>query len=42
MSEEPPIEDCTHLEDVPDGAGCVEIWEHLSDEPEDTDADEDE
>lgn len=21
-----------HLEDVPDGAGCTEIWEKLSDE----------
>ncbi|WP_266076714.1 hypothetical protein [Haladaptatus caseinilyticus] len=19
-----------HLEDVPDGSGCTEIWEHLS------------
>ena len=23
-------EDDTHLADVPDGAGCTEIWEHLS------------
>jgi hypothetical protein len=23
-------EDADHLEDVPDGAGCAEIWEHLS------------
>ena len=22
----------SHLTDVPDGAGCTEIWEHLSDE----------
>lgn len=21
-----------HLQDVPDGAGCTEIWEHLSQE----------
>lgn len=21
-----------HLNDVPDGAGCTEIWEHLSDQ----------
>ncbi|WP_162833870.1 hypothetical protein [Haladaptatus cibarius] len=28
-----------HLEDVPDGSGCTEIWEHLS---ERRDADEDE
>ncbi|MFC7026673.1 hypothetical protein ACFQJ5_02155 [Halomicroarcula sp. GCM10025324] len=23
-----------HLEDVEDGAGCTEIWEHLSEERE--------
>lgn len=23
-------EDTEHLTDVEDGAGCVEIWEHLS------------
>jgi len=23
-------EDEAHLRDVPDGAGCTEIWEHLS------------
>ena len=22
-------EDAAHLEDVPDGAGCTEIWEHI-------------
>jgi len=22
----------SHLTDVPDGAGCTEIWEHLSDD----------
>jgi hypothetical protein len=22
--------DDEHLQDVPDGAGCTEIWEHLS------------
>lgn len=27
MSEEP---DDDHLDDVDDGAGCTEIWEHLS------------
>lgn len=26
-----------HLEDVPDGAGCTEIWEHLSETRENTD-----
>jgi hypothetical protein len=25
-------DDDAHLADVPDGAGCTEIWEHLSDE----------
>jgi hypothetical protein len=23
-------DDETHLSDLPDGAGCTEIWEHLS------------
>lgn len=23
-------EDDRHLEELPDGAGCTEIWEHLS------------
>ena len=27
----------THLEEIPDGAGCVGIWEHLSDQREDDD-----
>jgi hypothetical protein len=22
--------DAEHLEDVPDGCGCAEVWEHLS------------
>ena len=22
--------DTEHLEDLPDGAGCTEIWEHIS------------
>lgn len=25
----------SHLEDVEDGAGCTEIWEHLSERRED-------
>jgi hypothetical protein len=31
-----------HLQDVPDGAGCTEIWEHLSRgrDGDDTDTDE--
>ncbi|WP_175424073.1 hypothetical protein [Haladaptatus sp. W1] len=39
MSEKPVAEqtvnehrDDDHLKDVPDGAGCTEIWEHLSDD----------
>ncbi|WP_170977248.1 hypothetical protein [Halorussus salinisoli] len=31
--------DQSHLADVEDGAGCTEIWEHLSDRRED-DSDE--
>ena len=27
---EPRGEDDEHLRDLPDGAGCTEIWEHLS------------
>lgn len=27
---EPRSEDDEHLRDLPDGAGCTEIWEHLS------------
>lgn len=23
-------DDATHLSDLPDGAGCAEVWEHLS------------
>ena len=26
--------DTDHLDDVEDGCGCTEIWEHLSDERE--------
>lgn len=26
-----------HLRDVPDGAGCTEIWEHLSDRRDEED-----
>jgi hypothetical protein len=29
-----PREDDDHLEDVPDGCGCAEVWEHLSDRRE--------
>ncbi|MFC5136074.1 MULTISPECIES: hypothetical protein [Haloferacaceae] len=27
---EAPTEESDHLEDLKDGAGCTEIWEHLS------------
>lgn len=26
----PSDEDDAHLRDIPDGAGCTEIWEHLT------------
>lgn len=32
--------DDKHLEDVPDGAGCTEIWEHLSKKREETSEEE--
>lgn len=35
--DETPGDDDDHLTDVPDGAGCTEIWEHIS---ERRDADE--
>ena len=32
--EEPETDDVdtSHLDDVEDGCGCAEIWEHMSDE----------
>ena len=33
-------DDEAHLEDVPDGAGCTEIWEHLSATRDGSDTDE--
>lgn len=33
-------EDDEHLQDVPDGAGCTEIWEHLSRERDGTESEE--
>jgi len=30
----------SHLSDVEDGAGCTEIWEHLSERREDEDDEE--
>ncbi|WP_276271702.1 hypothetical protein [Haloarcula litorea] len=32
-TDEPERRD-DHLQDVPDGCGCVEVWEHLSDDAE--------
>lgn len=32
MSNPTPSDDAEHLADIPDGAGCVEIWERLSEE----------
>ena len=29
-NDTPDIDDDAHLEDVPVGAGCTEIWEHLT------------
>lgn len=29
--------DTSHLEDVEDGCGCTEIWEHMSDERDESD-----
>ena len=31
--EEEPADD--HLEDIEEGAGCTEIWEHLSEQRDD-------
>ncbi len=36
---DPSVDDeepATHLGDLPDGAGCAEIWDHLSDCRDDT------
>ena len=33
--DEEAATDADHLEDVPDGAGCVEIWEKISDARDD-------
>jgi len=35
--EEPEDVETDHLENVDDGCGCTEVWEHLSEE-RDTDA----
>ncbi len=28
--EDDTDDDTSHLDDLPDGAGCAEVWEHLS------------
>ncbi|MFD1684059.1 hypothetical protein [Halobellus litoreus] len=33
-ADEPDAEEYGHLDDLADGAGCTEIWEHLSDSRE--------
>ncbi|ELZ29758.1 hypothetical protein C475_02386 [Halosimplex carlsbadense 2-9-1] len=30
--DEAPEPDTSHLDDVEDGCGCAEVWEHLSEE----------
>jgi len=34
-AEEPEDVDTSHLDDVEDGCGCAEVWEHLSEERDD-------
>ncbi|SEG74127.1 hypothetical protein [Halobellus limi] len=33
-TDDPEAEEYGHLDDLADGAGCTEIWEHLSDSRE--------
>ena len=35
--EEEDDVDTSHLDDVQDGCGCTEIWEHMSEERDGTD-----
>ena len=39
MVTEREPEDEEHLEDLPDGSGCTEIWEHLSERRAEADDD---
>ena len=39
MAEEREREDEEHLEEIPDGSGCTEIWEHLSERRAEADDD---
>lgn len=39
-ADDPAAEgDTAHLDDLPDGSGCAEVWEHLSEEDEAADGD---
>lgn len=41
IDDEPDDElEAGHLDDVEDGVGCTEIWEHLSESREDPESDE--
>jgi hypothetical protein len=33
-ADEEPEPDTSHLDDVEDGCGCAEVWEHLSEQRE--------
>ena len=39
MSNQLSVDDTEHLSDVPDGAGCTEIWERLSEERDEAQVD---
>ena len=39
-AEDEPEDADDHLSDVPDGAGCTEIWEHLAERREAETADD--
>lgn len=38
-SESKEPKEADHLDDLPDGSGCTEIWEHLSEDRTDDDTD---
>mgnify|MGYP000509956917 CR=1 FL=1 len=38
--DDPDERDTDHLDDVEDGCGCTEIWEHLSEQRDDAAADD--
>ena len=39
MTREREEIDTSHLDDVEDGCGCTEIWEHLSENREEAESD---